>query len=176
MIATEKNRHGATENTEDLLDRHGDTENAEKVLVVVGPNFRLRRRLRRLVRPSSASNPNVYRLHDSAGLRPNLIHVLRLEADPIALVQEPVVGQRADGHRVDGEVGDVDANGVLAIAKQSVERHAERRTPHGAGSLAVHVHHCRFSHGRVQPGASPVLERRRGDRHAAAECQYGTRG
>ena len=39
MIATEKNRHGATENTEDLLDRHGDAENAEKVLVVVGPNF-----------------------------------------------------------------------------------------------------------------------------------------
>jgi hypothetical protein len=80
-------------------------------LVVVGPNFAA----------VLGVESYVYRLHDPARLRADLIHVLRLEADPIALVQEPVVGQRAAGHRVDGEVGDVDANRVLAIAKQSVE-------------------------------------------------------
>ena len=43
-------------------------------------------------------------------LRPHLVHVLRLESRAVARIQQPVRRQRPPGHRVDREVGDVDAN------------------------------------------------------------------
>src|ERR1019366_6985594 len=74
---------------------------------------------------------------DAGRERLQVVHVLRLEAFAVLGVQSFVIGQRAFGQFVDGEVGDGDADGVRTGVEQGANFEFIGWTPDGAGAAAV---------------------------------------